>query len=277
MAAKSGKPAPGSKVEAKNPVREQARCGGQIDLDGRRWCDGDGEPAALGACRRLPLVAMVWLGDEASEQVGTHTLVLASSSPRRRDLLASVGLAAEILTAAVDETPLPGEKPVALVARLALAKARAGAEAHAGSAAGDTSSLVIGADTVIDLDGVALGKPADDAEAVAMLQALRGRSHHVRTGIAVVAVGAEPGGPRERWGVASTEVTMRPYTPDEIDWYVSTGEPQGKAGSYAIQGRGGLLVSGLTGSYDTVVGLSLPLLDRLLQAFGAPIRRLVDA
>lgn len=170
--------------------------------------------------------------------------------------------------ASVDERPLPGERPAELVERLALAKARATA-----SSVGDR--LVIGADTVIDLDGRVLGKPADRRDAHRMLMSLAGRSHGVVTGVAVV--GTVDGRPVEVAAVERTEVAMRPYGGDEVAWYLDAGEFEGKAGAYAIQGLGCLLVQGIQGSYHNVVGLPPATLDRLLADFGRPLRSLVRA
>ncbi len=180
-----------------------------------------------------------------------------------------------VTPADIDETPLPGEKPRELVERLASAKARTVAallsddERRAGA-------LVVAADTVIDLDERVLGKPVDDDEAVEMLEALAGRAHEVCTGIAVVVATGDNDAESDR-GDAVVDVTtvwMRPYDRAEIDWYVATGEPRGKAGAYAIQGRGSMLVERIEGNFQNVVGLSLPALDGLTARFGWPLREL---
>jgi septum formation protein len=159
----------------------------------------------------------------------------------------------------LDETLETGPLPEA-VARLALSKARA--------VAGRVGSgVVLGADTVVAIDGQALGKPADAAEARAMLRRLRGREHEVITGVAVVA--ASTG--RARTQAVVTRVTMAAYGDAEIDAYVATGEPLDKAGGYAIQGAGGALVAGYEGSYSNVVGLPIEETVRLLAELGVAV------
>lgn len=199
--------------------------------------------------------------------------MLASGSPRRLAILRSIGIDPTVVAAAIDEQPLPGEKPTELVERLALSKARAVSSRpiDGGEEAGDR--LVVGADTVIDLDGRILGKPADRAEAESMLVALAARSHAVVTGVAVV--GAVDGRPVASVEIERTEVEMRAYGVDEIAWYLDQGEYEGKAGAYAIQGLGSLLVRGIEGSYQNVVGLPLTTLDRILTGVGRPLRELV--
>jgi septum formation protein len=180
-------------------------------------------------------------------------LVLASASPRRADLLAGVGLRFAVRPSHIDESPRPGEQPAAMVERLAREKAQA--VAHPGE-------LVVGADTTVVVDGHMLGKPADDDEATAMLRRLAGRAHEVLTGVAVVEDG------RVASGVEASRVAFAPLDEEEIAWYVATGEPLDKAGAYAIQGRGGLLVTSVDGNYSNVVGLPLPLVYRLLRELG---------
>lgn len=212
---------------------------------------------------------MTGLGDGAPE------LILASASPRRRDLLRAIGLDPRVEPAEVDETPDPGEDPSELVLRLAVAKARAvaGAPAGAGQPSGDR--IVIGADTVIDCDGEVLGKPVDRADARRMLEQLSGRSHVVATGVAVV--GWCRGRSVEASAIDRSRVTFRALSAAEIEWYLDSGEPMGKAGAYAIQGLGSLLVERLEGSYHGVVGLPLVVLDRLLGEVGVSLRDLADA
>lgn len=202
-------------------------------------------------------------------------LVLASASPRRLDLLRLIGIEPVVVPADVDETAVVGEKPEDLVRRLATTKAQ-----HVAATLDDPTdsfvlgadTFVLGADTVIDLDGEILGKPVDSADAARMLQALAGRSHLVLTGIALVQQTA--GGTTTEVMVDSTEVWMRPYTEADIDWYVASGEPLGKAGAYAIQGKGSLLVERIAGSYQNVVGLSLPAVHELTARFGRDLRSL---
>jgi septum formation protein len=184
-------------------------------------------------------------------------LVLASASPRRRELLSRLGLEFEVRPVESDETPRPGERPEALVLRLALAKARAAAR---------PGELALGADTVVAADGALLGKPADDEEARCMLSALSDRSHEVWTGVALVEVPAAAGTGklRERARACRTEVVFRVLSESEIDAYVASGEPRDKAGAYAIQGGAASFVARVEGDYTNVVGLPLPLVEELL-------------
>lgn len=192
----------------------------------------------------------------------TAQLVLASQSPRRRELLDQVGLTCRVLVPAVDEAPGPGEAPEALVERLARDKARAGL-ARAGNAL-----PVLAADTAVVIDGEALGKPADEAEALAMLSHLSGRAHTVASGIAV----ATAAGLDSR--VVTTLVTFRPTTEAERRAYWASGECAGKAGAYAVQGLGAAFVEHLSGSYSNVVGLPLFETLALLRAHGVdPLAR----
>lgn len=181
-------------------------------------------------------------------------LVLASASPRRSELLAQLGVPFRVMAVDIDETPLPGENPRELVQRLARLKAETACRRV------DADPLVLGADTVVVLGHTILGKPADAAEAVSMLQRLSGRPHTVYSGLALVRRGFAP---RER--VVRTRVWMRDIAPDEIDAYLATGEPMGKAGAYAIQGRAAAFVRFLAGSYTNVVGLPLFELDAMLR------------
>ncbi|MDT3440530.1 MULTISPECIES: nucleoside triphosphate pyrophosphatase [unclassified Pseudofrankia] len=184
-------------------------------------------------------------------------IVLASGSPRRRELLAGMGVAFEVVTSNVDENVETFAGPEDFALQLARRKARAVA-----GCVGD--ALVIGGDTVVELDGRIFGKPADQDEAVEMISRLDGRTHRVVTGLAVV--DAATGEHRE--GAATTTVTMRPLGEDEIREYAASGEPFGKAGAYAIQGLGGRLVAGVEGDLDNVIGLPTATLRRLLAAFG---------
>jgi len=168
--------------------------------------------------------------------------VLASASPRRAALLAAAGVDCEVVPADVDERALPGESADGHVSRLALAKAAAVAAHRKGQ-------LVLGADTVVVVDGAILGKPADDRDAIAMLERLSGRAHDVLTGVCLFAAGPV------RQSVERSRVTFARLSPDEIAWYVASGEPRDKAGAYAIQGLGSRFVTGVEGSYCNVVGL----------------------
>lgn len=184
-------------------------------------------------------------------------LYLASTSPRRQALLASLGVDFTVLAVPVDETlpPLPPEKAVE---RVALRKAEAAA-AKIGEPA-----LIIGADTVVVREGQVLGKPRDATEARQMLRNLQGTWHSVFTGVALVAV------PERVYAVAheATQVYFAPLTEEEIAAYVATGEPLDKAGAYAAQGRGALFIRRIEGCYFNVVGLPLHLLGAMLKAFG---------
>lgn len=189
-------------------------------------------------------------------------LILASTSSTRRGLLAALGLPFECVRPAVDETPLPGEEPEALARRLGLAKAREVAQRF-------PEAVVIGADQVCDLDGRALGKPADAAAALGQLTALAGRSHRLVTGLAVVG----PGG-AESLVVDVVTLTLFPLTPAELDAYVASGEWEGCCGSYRVEGRGGWLFQHIAGDLTSVQGLPLRPLVAELRARGlSPLRR----
>lgn len=185
-------------------------------------------------------------------------LILASNSPRRKELMRLAGWTFRISPADVDETPIDGEPAADYVLRLAASKARAAAE-H--SQAGE---LIIAADTTVADGELILGKPADTAEAFEMLDRLRGRTHQVHTAIAVL----DPSDGRLLSDLASTDVPMRAYTDAEIQDYIATGDPFDKAGGYAIQHPGFKPVEALTGCYANVVGLPLCHLERLLKQFG---------
>ena len=172
-------------------------------------------------------------------------VVLASRSPRRIELIAQLGVSVDVDPADIDETPRSGEQPADYVQRLAESKARAVQERLA------TSALVLGADTTVDLDGVIFGQPDDEADARRMLKLLSARTHRVHTGVAVV-------GPTAAQALVVTSmVTFEPVTDALLDWYIGTGEWQGKAGSYAIQGLGGTLVQSTRGSMSNIIGLPL--------------------
>ncbi|WP_416311113.1 Maf family protein [Pseudomonas sp. W03] len=187
-------------------------------------------------------------------------LYLASSSPRRRELLTQIGLPFHIVPASVDETPQAGESAVAYVERLAREKALAGLHFLAQRA----DVCVLGADTAVVLDGRILGKPADRAEALGMLRALSGREHEVLTAVAVAN--------RDRCEarVVSSRVTFRSVSMEEAERYWDTGEPHDKAGGYAIQGLAAVFVSRVEGSYSAVVGLPLCETAALLADFSIP-------
>lgn len=185
-------------------------------------------------------------------------LVLASGSPRRRELLARLGVEFEVRPTETDEQPLPGEEPAALARRLALAKARAAA--RPGEAA-------LGADTDVALDGEIFGKPRDAAEARAMLRRLSGRTHQVWSGVAVVVPATDGAPAREAVEVVRSDVRFRDLSDDEIAAYAASGEPLDRAGAYAIQGGAAPFVAELAGELDNVVGLPLAATARLLARF----------
>ncbi len=191
------------------------------------------------------------------------TLVLASASPRRCELLTRLGLDFVVRPADLDETPLPREAPAAMVERLARAKATAAA--HPGE-------LVLAADTTVVVGGDMLAKPEDAADAARMLRLLSGRRHEVLTGVALCA-----GGDRLVSAVERTWVTLAPLSAREIDWYVASREPLGKAGAYAIQGLVSLFVTAIDGNYLNVVGLPLPLVYRLASALGFDLLAISEA
>lgn len=188
-------------------------------------------------------------------------IYLASQSPRRRELLAQIGVRFQVLSVDVDESVLPGEDPTAYVSRVAAAKATAGAELAAREGGGDP---VLGADTAVVLDSEVMGKPGHEEEACTMLQRLSGRTHRVISAVSL----AGPGGRDTR--VSITEVTFRPLSSGLISRYWETGEPRDKAGAYGIQGLGAVFVERISGSYSGVVGLPLEVLAPLLEEFHVP-------
>jgi len=183
-------------------------------------------------------------------------VTLASASPRRRDLLAAMGIAFCVRSGDIDETPYPGEDPERLVRRLSLAKAEAVA----------SDGIIVAADTVVVADMQVLGKPGSPAEATRTLISLRGCSHHVYTGIAVL--DAKQG--RACVQVATSPVRMRDYGDDEIAAYVASGDPMDKAGAYAIQHQGFSPVAAIEGCYANVMGFPICHLYRLLTAWDLP-------
>lgn len=195
-----------------------------------------------------------------ADRSGTPSLLLASGSPRRRALLRDLGWDFECLPPDVDESPLKDESPRALCERLARTKAES-LEAREGV-------LVLAADTIVVVDGRILGKPAGPEEGREMLTRLQGRAHEVLTGLALRWEG------RTVSAVERTTVRFRPLSAGEIAAYVATGEGADKAGSYAIQGKGALLVSAIDGDYFNVVGLPLCRLGTLLESVGLGLERL---
>ena len=189
---------------------------------------------------------------------GAAQVVLASGSPRRRELLESLDLDFTVRPAAVDETPNPGERPRDLVRRLAREKAEA---------AGRDGEWVLAADTIVVENGDVLGKPRDRAQAKEMLQRLQGRWHLVLTGVAL-----KPRDGDTLHAVESTRVLFAELTPEQIDWYAGTGEPDDKAGAYAVQGLGSLFILEIDGNYSNVVGLPLPTVRQLFEGAGSDVR-----
>ncbi|MFW6379901.1 MAG: Maf family protein [Halorhodospira sp.] len=186
-------------------------------------------------------------------------IILASRSPRRQELIERIGVGYEVLPVEVDETPEPGEGAEMFVLRLALEKARRG------YAAAERRAPALGADTAVVLEGEILGKPAGEADGMAMLERLSGQSHRVVTGVALV-------DDREATRLSVSQVTFRETTTYERSRYWRSGEPMDKAGAYAIQGRGGVFVEHIEGSYTGVMGLPLYETTLLLDQLDVPWR-----
>ena len=182
-------------------------------------------------------------------------VILASQSPRRRELLNLIGIPHEVSPADIDESVWPGEAPVPHCERLARGKAQALADMH-------VDAVVVGSDTIVVVDGDILGKPRDRDEAIAMLTRLSGRSHLVHTAVAVAHGGVV------RSGVETVHVTFRALTAPQIAAYVDTGEPMDKAGAYGIQGFGATIVERVDGDYFAVMGLPLGRLVGLVRELG---------
>jgi len=177
-------------------------------------------------------------------------LILASASPRRKELLERAGIEFETAPSFFDESAAPqGLSPRELVLFLSLEKARK-ARSRLDAEARERA-VILGADTVVDIDGQILGKPKDEADAYRMLSLLRGHTHTVYTGVAILA------DDNEIRFCETTEVTMRALSDEEVWAYIKSGEPMGKAGSYGIQGKAGLFVTGINGDYNNIVGLPL--------------------
>ena len=188
-------------------------------------------------------------------------MILASQSPRRRELLSEAGFELDIRPADIDESRKPGESPVELVARLAVEKAEA---ARAALDAAPADGLLVAADTIVWMGDEALGKPADAEDAARMLRALSGRTHHVSTGVCALSLAPDAACAASTCFVETTDVAFWPLTEAEIAAYVATGEPLDKAGAYGIQGAGRLLVEKIDGDYSNVVGLPIARLVREL-------------
>ena len=178
-------------------------------------------------------------------------LVLASGSPRRAEILERAGWPHEIIVAGIDETVLPNEAPAAYVQRLARSKAEAVANRL-------EEGLVLGADTTVVIANQILGQPVDEADARRMLRLLNAKWHDVLTGVAVVRVGGET-----RVAYQTTRVRFAEISEQEIDWYIATGEPFGKAGAYGIQGKASLFIEEIEGDYFNIMGLPIRLVYEL--------------
>ena len=188
-------------------------------------------------------------------------IYLASQSPRRQELLAQLGVRFETIDASVHEQLQAGESPEQYVSRVAREKAGAGLFKLGGQA----QALVLGADTDVVIDGDVLGKPEDAGQAAALLRRLSGRTHQVHTAVWLVSAG------RESSATVSTDVRFAELSDSEIADYIATGEPFGKAGAYAIQGRAAAFIAGISGSYSGVMGLPLHETSVLLRNFGVPL------
>ena len=186
-------------------------------------------------------------------------IILASQSPRRKELMGQIGLKFKVVSPNVDEHVEGNPSPAQLVEELSLRKAQAVAR-QAGE-----DELIIAADTVVALGGVGLGKPKKERDAFSMLSALSGNRHYVYTGVTII-----QGGRTETQHEVTT-VTFRELEPDEISHYIATGEPMDKAGAYGIQGLGALLVSNIDGDYFNVMGLPVYRLGRMLAGFGVDL------
>jgi len=188
-------------------------------------------------------------------------LILASSSPRRAELLRAAGINFTVRAADIDETIKPHELPRDYVVRLSREKAHAVAR---------DDELALGADTTVVINGEIAGKPADAEDAGRMLRALSGRWHEVLTGVTLARGG------QMLSAIASTRVKFAELSDAEINWYVSTGEPMDKAGAYAIQGHASLFVERIEGNYSNVVGLPVQLVYRLARQMGTELLRIAD-
>jgi septum formation protein len=188
-------------------------------------------------------------------------IILASSSPRRKELLEQAGIPFRVVPGGVDEDKVelsgtPGQK----AEHLAYVKAQDVAK-------NVEKGLVLGADTIVVCDGEVFGKPSDEADARRMLEKLNGREHHVITGVSII----DTGSGKVMKGYETTKVRFARLKPEEIQAYIDTGEPFGKAGAYAVQGKGALLVEGLDGCYSNVVGLPLQRVSKMLKELGISV------
>ena len=189
-------------------------------------------------------------------QTNKPELILASSSPRRQELLREAGIPFQVHAAHINEDQMPGERPLDYALRLSREKAQAVAALY-------PHSHVLGADTIVVIDQKVLGKPKDHADAVRMLRLLSGRGHEVTTAVSLVSPGT-----RVNTRAATTKVNFRELTEQEIQQYVTSGEPMDKAGAYAIQGGASLWANRMEGEYSNVVGLPLSLVTEMLRTTG---------
>ena len=193
-------------------------------------------------------------------------IILASGSPRRKDILNMLGIPFEVVVSDADETVSAGTPPDEMVKELSLRKA---AEVSKNLESG---AIVIGSDTVVYLDGEILGKPADSEDAYGMLEKLSGRTHIVYTGITVIF--KSESGEKAVSAVDGTEVTFKELTPENISAYIASGEPFGKAGAYAVQGIGSVFIERINGDFFTVVGMSPKVLSEILESQGIDIMKI---
>lgn len=202
----------------------------------------------------------------------TPKLILASASPRRRELLAQAGYQFEIQASSVPESRRPGEDAIRFATRLAREKAEEVFARHHAAAGMVEPAIVLGADTVVVSDGEVMGKPADPSDAERMLRLLSGRTHDVVSGVAVVSGSSLS--PAVEVAAELTQVTMQTISPEEVSRYIASGEPMDKAGAYAIQGYAGRWIPRISGCYFNVVGLPLALVAGMLEGAG---RRLASS
>lgn len=193
-------------------------------------------------------------------QINDRTIILASSSPRRQEMLRNLGLKFIIDPSGADESVGDGLKPDAIVEMLAERKAADVASRY-------PEGVVIGSDTIVVLEGKVLGKPNDEKDAFSMLSSLQGTTHSVFSGLAIIDISSG----KKKIGHVETKVKMRPISSDEILRYIASKEPMDKAGSYAIQGLGSIFVEGIVGDYFSVVGLPVRLMAEYLEEFGISI------
>ncbi|MFC9711716.1 septum formation inhibitor Maf [Paenibacillus sp. JNUCC31] len=198
------------------------------------------------------------------DKIQQRPIILASTSPRRKELIASLHLAFDVIPSHADEDTPPEWTPEQTVQELAMRKALA---VYRGLEGREQDAVIVGSDTIVVLDGDILGKPVDEADAERMLSRLQGRVHRVFTGVACI----DAGNGQSMVQYRQTDVTMKELSEATIRAYVQTGEPSDKAGSYAIQGIGASLIDRIEGCYFNVVGLPLSLLSDMLSGFGVHV------